>query len=169
MFARRAFLAASFAIGLSGCQPPAASCSIDSLSDLYATYLSRNWGETLTHAFVDIDGRRLTELGHPIGAAERERLTEGYGPLVEKFYAKEVWLPGVREYVNKHLAPSEQCEVFSYYQTPLGRKVFEMQVTPGELEFVRQQATNARKANPQFAQERLEMLRSALADLADQL
>jgi hypothetical protein len=84
---------------------------------------------------------RLEQLGHPLTLEQQDRLAAGYGPLVERFYSSDVWLPGLREYVDKHLSHSEQCEVLAYCQTDVGRKVFEMQVTPGELEFVRQQAT----------------------------
>jgi hypothetical protein len=140
-------------------------CAPDALADRYAAELSRNWGAALTAALVTAETSRFEQLGHSLDASQRERLTQGYGRLVEKFYAKDVWLPGVSKYVETYLSHDEQCAALEYYRTDVGRKVFQMQVSPGELEFVRQQATNARRDDPQFATERLEMLRKALPEI----
>ena len=140
-------------------------CPQDSLAELYAQELSNGWRTTLTSVFVDLEAGRLESQGHTLNALERERLTDGYRPIVERFYGKDFWLPGVRDYVDEHLSHGEQCAALAYYGTATGRKVLLMQLAPGGLEFVRQQATNRRRADPQFASERLEMLGTALPNV----
>lgn len=149
-------------------EQPLNGCKEDDLAVFLAERYFEVWIDPLTDAFVSIESNNIdTYSDVSVSSADMDRLRSAYRKIVQKYYSMEAWLPGVRNFVNEHLALSEKCQLLTFYKTEIGHKALELQITPGASEFIRQQATNFRREQEGFAVERERVLKGIFPMLPD--